>query len=94
MFGLDAILGPSQPRCLAAEAGDQLAVHLTADQATMVSIPNNPGLSGPGNPAGSTLFTCSALLVPPVLTWSKVKSVVGPVSSDAAKFPQLYGAAP
>lgn len=94
MFGLDAILGPSQPGCLAAGSGDQLAVYLTADQATLVSIPSNLEWAGPGNPAGSALFTCSALLVSPVLTWLKGKNVVGPPSSSATYFPQLYGAAP
>ncbi len=94
MFGLDAILGPDQPGCLAANSGDQLAVDLASAQAPIVSIPSNPALSGSDNPAGSGLFTCSALLVSPVLTWSKAKSVVGPASSEAVKYPQLFGAAP
>lgn len=94
MFGVDAILGPDQPGCLAAKSGDQLAVDLTGDQATTVNIPSNPGLWGPGDPSGSALFTCSALLVLPVLTWSRAKSVVGPASSAVINSPQLYGAAP
>jgi len=94
MFGLDGIIELIQPGCLAAASGDQLAVYLTADQAMTVTIPSSPTLSGPGNPDGSVLFTCSALVVSPVLTWSQAKSVVGPPSSLATVFPQGFGAAP
>ena len=59
-----------------------------------VAIPNSPTLTGPGNPDGSVLFACSALVVSPVLTWSQAKSVVGPPSRMATVFPEGFGAAP
>jgi hypothetical protein len=95
MFGSMG-LSVTQPGCLAAGAGDRLAVYYSAGQPTMASIPSSTNVSGAGtnNPAGSALFSCSAFVLSPVVTWSRATRLVGPVSTVVTASPQLYAAAP
>jgi hypothetical protein len=95
MFGS---IDPSgaQPGCLAAGARDRLAVYFSGGQPTVASIPSSTNVSGTGtdNPAGSALFSCSAFVLSPVMTWSRATRLVGPISNVVTAFPQLYAAAP
>lgn len=95
---LDGSMGQDadQPGCLAGEAGDQLALFFTSRQATMVRLLNNPRSSGSGtnNPSGSIFFTCSAFVVPPVLSWARATKMVGPLASYKFGFRPFYAAAP
>lgn len=75
MYGLDFI-GSGQS-CLAGAVGYHLAVNL-AGQTVLAAIPTSSAMASNGlDPAGSALFTCSALVVSPALTWSEAQAMVG-----------------
>lgn len=95
LFGSNGF-SATQSGCLAAAAGDQLAVSFSAGQATIATIPISTFASGPGtnNPAGSALFTCNAFVVSPTMGWSRATRLLGPLSSVISSSPQLYAAAP
>jgi hypothetical protein len=95
MFGSIDPSGP-RPGCLAAGARDRLAVYFSGGQPTVASVPSSTNVSGTGtdNPAGSALFSCSAFVLSPVMTWSRATRLVGPISNVVTAFPQLYAAAP
>jgi hypothetical protein len=77
-------------------AGDRLAIYFSSRQPTVASIPSITNVSGAGtnNPAGSALFTCSAFVLSPVMTWTRATRLVGPISTVVTASPQLYAAAP
>jgi hypothetical protein len=95
MFGSMG-LSVTQPGCLVAGAGDRLAIYFSSRQPTVASIPSITNVSGAGtnNPAGSALFTCSAFVLSPVMTWTRATRLVGPISTVVTASPQLYAAAP